>query len=84
MSVHSTVFTPGPGDDPHAPTLIREEASGRAEAQTIALFPDGTRVVVYDHGRVKVGRDGHRVEVDRSFTFRPTGFVSLAFEPLAE
>lgn len=84
MSVRSTIFTPGPGDDRHAPTLIREGSSGRAEARTIALFPDGTRIAVYDDGRVKVGREGHRVAVGRRFGFRPAEFVWLAFVGAAD
>jgi len=33
------------------------------------MFPDGTRVAVYDNGRVKVGRNDHRVAVDAKFNF---------------
>jgi hypothetical protein len=54
---------------------------------TIALFPDGTRVAVYDNGRVKVGSHDHWIRVDRKFGYRPgesgrgDGFVWLEFEP---
>ena len=47
------------------PEIIRQEATWA----TIAMFPDGTRVAVYDNGRVKVGRDNYRVNVDRTFNY---------------
>jgi hypothetical protein len=77
---------------PNAPEIIRQEATRatRGEAMTIARFPDGTRVAVYDNGRVKVGRDNYRVKVDRTFNYdrgnsdHGSGFVWLAFEPLPD
>ena len=60
----------------------------RGRPMTIALFPDGTRVAVYDDGMVKVGRDDYRVKVDRTHNYgrgssdHGSGFVKLEFEPL--
>jgi hypothetical protein len=54
------------------------------------VFPDGTRVAVYDNGRVKIGRDHYKVKVDRTFNFgrgnsdHGSGFLWLEFEPLPE
>ncbi len=83
---------PAPDGVPNAPEIIRQEATRatNGEAMTIALFPDGTRVAVYDNGRVKVGRNDHRVTVDGKFNFgrgasgRGAGFVWLEFEPLPD
>lgn len=49
MGSRSTNFGPGPADDPHAPTLIRQEATSaaRGEAMTIALSP------TEPHGRLR-------------------------------
>jgi hypothetical protein len=47
-------------------------------------------VAVYDNGRVKIGRNDHRVTVDGKFNFgrgasgRGAGFVWLEFEPLPD
>jgi hypothetical protein len=77
---------------PNAPEIIRQEATcaTNGEAMTIAMFPDGTRVAVYDNGPVKVGRNDHRAKVDRTFNYgrgnsdHGSGFVWLAFEPLPD
>jgi hypothetical protein len=81
-----------PADVPNAPDIIRQEATKATlgEAMTIAMFPDGTRVAVYDNGRVKIGRDHYKVKVDRTFNFgrgnsdHGSGFLWLEFEPLPE
>ncbi len=85
-------------DDPsdlHAPVVTRYEpdpdstAANPRKGQTVAHFPDGTNITVWDDGRVKVGRDDHRITVERKFNFRRgdsdhgSGFVWLAFERLA-
>ncbi len=82
---------PAPDGVPNAPEIIREATRAtNGEAMTIALFPNGTRVAVYDNGRVKVGRNDHRVTVDGKFNFgrgasgRGAGFVWLEFEPLPD
>ncbi len=56
VSVCSTIFNPGPGDDPHAPTLISEK--GQRPDRGAVHRPVSRRhpAVVYDHGRVKIGR----------------------------
>jgi hypothetical protein len=47
---------PAPPGIPNAPRIVHLTANASRQEQTVAEFPDGTRVAVWADGTVKVGR----------------------------
>ena len=48
---------PAPPGIPNAPRIVHLTGNAGRQEQTVAEFPDGTRVAVWVDGTVKVGRE---------------------------
>jgi hypothetical protein len=81
---------PAPAGIPNAPRIVHLAANAQRQEQTVAEFPDGTRVAVWVDGTVKVGRESDEplaIEVDRTERgpgrgingSRATAFVKLTW-----
>lgn len=92
MSRSDRTEVPAPAGIPNAPRIVHLTASGQRQEQTVAEFPDGTRVAVWADGTVKVGRESdepitvavERIERGPGRGERPsraTAFVKLTWRP---
>ncbi len=81
---------PSPADIPNAPRIVHLTGNAGRQEQTVAEFPDGTRVAVWADGTVKVGREADEpiaVAVERTERgpgkgpngSRATAFVKLTW-----
>lgn len=50
------IEVPAPPGVPNAPRIVHLTGNAARQEQTVAEFPDGTRVAVWADGTVKVGR----------------------------
>ena len=68
MGRSDQIEVPAPDGVPGAPTITWLAGNAGRQEQTVALFPDGTRVAVWADGTVKIGRESDepiRMEIDR-------------------
>lgn len=94
MSRSDRIEVPAPPGIPNAPRIVHLTANAQRQEQTVAEFPDGTRVAVWADGTVKVGRESDEpvaVAVERTERgpgsgprgSRATAFVKLTWSAKA-